>query len=51
MGIVNLARLRALVVHCLDVPNGLHSSACFFADKLVTLGNGKPQDVYLLAQV
>eukprot|EP00967_Tisochrysis_lutea_P026919 scaffold31128_cov21-Tisochrysis_lutea.AAC.1 len=29
------ARLRALVVHCLNTPLGLHSSACFYADKLV----------------
>jgi hypothetical protein len=45
------ARLRGLVLHCLSTSSGLHSSACFYADKLVTLSNGAPQDVYLLAQV
>lgn len=48
---VNHSRLRGLVLSCLSTPSGLHISACFFADKLVTLSNGAPQDVYLLAQV
>jgi anaphase-promoting complex subunit 6 len=43
-----LERLRNTVADCLD--KHLHSSAVFFADKLVTLSDGAAEDVFLLAQ-
>ena len=43
-----LERLRGLVLDC--VSKHLHASAVFFADKLVTLSEGAPEDVFLLAQ-
>jgi hypothetical protein len=43
-----LERLRNIVADCLD--KHLHSSAVFFADKLVTLSDGAAEDVFLLAQ-
>lgn len=49
MGMPALARLRSLVAESLN--HHLYTSAAFYADKLVTLSNGAPQDVYLLAQV
>lgn len=42
-------RLRDLVHNCIS--DHLYSSAIFYADKLVTLTNGAPSDVYLLAEV
>lgn len=42
-------RLRGLVNECLS--DHLYTSAAFYADKLVTLSNGAPGDVYLLAEV
>lgn len=42
-------RLRGLVQDCLS--SGLHASAVFYADKLVTLSKGCLSDTYLLAQV
>jgi hypothetical protein len=44
-----VVRLRCLVQDCLS--NGLHASAVFHADKLVTLSGGSISDTYLLAQV
>ncbi len=43
------ARLRSLVHDCLA--KHMYEAAAFFADKLVTLSRGAPQDVYILAQV
>ena len=43
------ARLRSLVHDCLA--KHMYEAAAFFADKLVTLSAGAPQDVYILAQV
>lgn len=43
-----LEKLRSVVRDCLS--KHLHSSAVFFADKLVTLSEHNPADVYLLAQ-
>ncbi|KAG1653808.1 hypothetical protein FOA52_007854 [Chlamydomonas sp. UWO 241] len=43
-----VVRLRCLVQDCLN--NGLHASAVFHADKLVTLSRGSISDTYLLAQ-
>ena len=45
----NVQRLRALVQDCIS--NHLHTAASFYADKLATLTNGAPVDVFLLAQV
>ena len=42
-------RLRELVLDCLD--HALHQSAIFYADKLVSLSGGDPDDRYLLAKV
>ena len=41
--------LRGLVHDCLA--KHLYESAAFYADKLVTLSDGTPGDVYVLAQV
>eukprot|EP00232_Nephroselmis_pyriformis_P028431 CAMPEP_0182869414 /NCGR_PEP_ID=MMETSP0034_2-20130328/9926_1 /TAXON_ID=156128 /ORGANISM="Nephroselmis pyriformis, Strain CCMP717" /LENGTH=205 /DNA_ID=CAMNT_0025001873 /DNA_START=32 /DNA_END=645 /DNA_ORIENTATION=- len=41
-------RLRSIVQDCLG--KHMYSSAIFFADKLVTMSEGAPADVYLLAQ-
>ncbi len=41
--------LRSLVHDCLA--KHLYESAAFYADKLVTLSDGTPGDVYVLAQV
>ncbi len=41
--------LRGLVHDCLA--KHLYESAAFYADKLVTLSDGTPSDVYVLAQV
>jgi anaphase-promoting complex subunit 6 len=50
MGSVNCDQLRSLVQDCIE--KHLYSSACFFADKLVTLSGGQEAgDIYLLAQV
>ncbi|KAK3256966.1 hypothetical protein CYMTET_33925 [Cymbomonas tetramitiformis] len=43
-----LKKLRSIVQDCLS--KHLYSSAIFFADKLVTLSEGAPGDVYLLAE-
>lgn len=42
-------RLRSLVQDCLA--KHMYDSAAFFADKLVTLSQRAPADIYLLAQV
>lgn len=42
-------RLRSLVQDCIS--KHLYKGAVFFADKLVTLSDSAPADVYLLAQV
>ena len=43
------ARLRMLVQHCLN--DQLLASASFYADKLVSISQAAPSDVYVLAQV
>lgn len=43
-----LAKLRGVVEDCLA--KNLHSSAIFFADKLVSMSNGDRDDVFLYAQ-
>jgi anaphase-promoting complex subunit 6 len=43
-----LESLRRLVADCID--KNLLPSACFYADKLVTLSEGAAEDVFLLAQ-
>ena len=42
-------RLSSLVHDCLS--KHLYASAIFYADKLVTLSEGAPADVFTLAQV
>lgn len=42
-------RLRALVQDC--IAKHLYKGAVFFADKLLTLSDNSPSDLYLLAQV
>ena len=43
------SKLRTLVQDCLA--KHLYESAIFYADKLATMSNQAPRDVYLLAQV
>lgn len=45
----SITRLRELVKDCLS--KHMYDSAAFFADKLVTLSNNAPADIWLLAQV
>lgn len=44
-----LQRLSSLVHDCLS--KHLYASAIFYADKLVTLSEGAPADIFTLAQV
>lgn len=41
--------LRSMVQDCLA--KHMHKSAVFFADKLLTLSDNSPSDLWLLAQV
>ena len=49
MQLKQMQRLSSLVHDCLS--KHLYASAIFYADKLVTLSEGAPADVFTLAQV